>query len=121
MNTIKYIDPLFLELLNQVPKESRRESELSYGIARHIHEMLSRKGWTQADLARATGKRETVVSRWMSGTHNFTIQTLAEIETAFGEEIISIKQYRRLSDMVDGYKPRPPRASLLNDSGKDKR
>lgn len=115
MNTVKYIDPLFQEMLNQVPKDKRRESELSYGIARRIHEVLLRKDWTQADLARETGKRETVVSRWMSGTHNFTIQTLAEIETALGEEILSIKQYRRLSDMVDGYKIRPARAALLND------
>ena len=96
MAAIKYIDPLFQEVLNQVPKERRRESELSYGIARRIHEVLLRKEWSQADLARATGKRETIVSRWMSGTHNFTIQTLAEIETAMGEEILSVKQYRRL-------------------------
>ena len=107
MNTIKYIDPLFQEMLNQVPKEKRRESELSYGIARRIYD------------ARVTGKREAVVSRWMSGTHNFTIQTLSEIETAMGEEILSVKQYRRLSDMVDGYKVRPHRAPLLNDGGKD--
>lgn len=94
MNTIKYIDPLFLELLELVPKEKRREAELSYGIARRIHEVLLRKGWNQADLARATGKKETVVSRWMSGTHNFTIQTIAEIETAMGECILAVKQYR---------------------------
>ena len=115
MNTIKYIDPLFQEMLNQVPKQKRRESELSYGIARRIHEVLQRKGWSQADLARATGKRESIVSRWMSGTHNFTIQTLSEIETALGEDILSVRQYRRTTDLVDGYKPRPSRAPLLND------
>ena len=119
MNIIQYIDPLFQEMLNQVPKERRRESELSYGIARRIHEVLQRKGWSQADLARATGKREAVVSRWMSGTHNFTIQTLSEIETALGEDILSIKQYRRYSDLVDGYKIRPSQAMLLNDGGKE--
>lgn len=118
MKATKYTDPLFQEMLDQVPKEKRRESELSYGIARRIYEVLQRKGWSQADLARSTGKREAVVSRWMSGTHNFTIQTLSEIETAMGEEILSVKQYRRLSDLVDGYKPRPNRAILLNDGGK---
>lgn len=116
MNTIKYIDPLFQELLNQIPGKRRRESELSYSIARRIHEVLLRKGWTQADLARATGKRASIVNRWMSGTHNFTIQTLSEIETALGEEILSVKHYRRHSEMVDGYKARPSRVMLLNDS-----
>lgn len=98
MSTIKYIDPLFQDLRNQIPKEKRREAEFSYSIARRIHEVLLRKGWTQADLARATGKREALVSRWMSGTHNFTIRTLAEIETAIGEDIISVRHYRRLSN-----------------------
>lgn len=115
MANIRYIDPLFEELLNRVPKEEKRKAELSYGIAKRIHEMLLRKGWTQADLARATGKREALVSRWMSGTHNFTIQTLAEIETALGEEILSVRQFRRTSDLVDGYKIRPSRATFLND------
>ena len=95
MSTVKYIDPLFQEILNQFPKEKRRESELSYGIAARIHELLIKKGWNQADLARATGKRGTVVSRWMSGTHNFTIQTLAEIESAMGENLLFVKHSRR--------------------------
>ena len=117
MSTIKYIDPLFQELLNQVPKEKRRESELSYAIARRIHDVLLRKEWTQADLARATGKRATMVSRWMSGTHNFTIQTLSEIETALGEEVLSVKKYRNVSAPVDGYLVRPSGITLLNDGG----
>ena len=117
MKAIKYIDPTFKEMLNQVPKEKRRESELSYGIARRIYEVLQRKGWSQADLARATGKREAVVSRWMSGTHNFTIQTLSEIETAMGVEILSIKHYRRVSVLVEGFKVRPNRAAFPNDEG----
>lgn len=117
MKAIKYIDPTFQEMLNQVPKEKRRESELSYSIARRIYEVLQRKGWSQADLARATGKREAVVSRWMSGTQNFTIQTQSEIETALGEDILSVKQYRRVSGLVEGYKVRPNRAALSTDEG----
>ena len=30
----------------------------------------------------------------MSGTHNFTMRTIAEIEVALGEEIISVKKSR---------------------------
>lgn len=119
MSNIRYIDPLFKELLDKVPAESKRESELSYAIAKRIHEMLQRRHWSQADLARATGKRETVVSRWLSGTHSFTIQTLAAIETALGEEILSVRQYRNTSGLVDGYAIRIPRAALLNDGPGD--
>lgn len=120
MNSIKYVDPLFQELPGRIPAEKRRESALSYSIARHIYEILSKKGWTQADLARATGKLPTIISRWMSGTHNFTIQTLAEIETALGEEVITVKQYRRPSEVVYGFRPRTFRAAYLNDSSGEK-
>ena len=119
MGNVKYIDPLFQELLKQIPEDKKRESELSYGIARRIHDVLARKGWSQADLARATGKRETVISRWMSGTHNFTIQTIAEIETALDEEILSVRQYRRLSSLVDGYQARPARTAFLDSNTSD--
>lgn len=120
MTTIKYIDPLFQELLDKIPAEKRRESELSYSIARRLNEVLARKGWTQADLARATGKLPTLISRWMSGTHNFTIQTLAEIETALGEEIVSIRRYRRPSEAVSGFGPHTYRAAYLNSGSKKK-
>ena len=34
------------------------------------------------------GKTETEVSRWLSGTHNMTVATIAKISTALGCEII---------------------------------
>ena len=120
MAGIRYIDPLFKELLDQVPKEKRRKSALSYGLARRIHEVLQRKNLSQADLARKTGKSEALVSRWLSGTHNFTIQTIAEIETALGEELLSIRQYRRTSNLVGGYNTPPVRTAMFNDGEAEK-
>ena len=49
----------------------------------------------------------------MSGTHNFTIRTISFIETVLGEDVITVKRYRRL---VDGYgMSAAERAMLLND------
>ena len=84
MRNTGYVNPLFKELMEKIPKESRRESELSYSIARRINEVIVRKGWTQADLAKAVGRPPAVVSRWMSGTQNFTLKTLASLEIALG-------------------------------------
>ena len=36
----------------------------------------------------------------MSGQHNFTIATIAKIEAVLGEDIISVKKYRK---PVSGY------------------
>jgi len=92
MSNIKFIDPELKEGLTQVSPSLHKEVSLSFDIAKRIHDILERKRWSQADLARIMGKKTPVVTRWMSGTHNFTIRTIAEIEIALGEEIICVKR-----------------------------
>jgi transcriptional regulator with XRE-family HTH domain len=38
---------------------------------------------SQSDLARGLDKDHAQISRWMSGRHNFSIKTLAELEIFF--------------------------------------
>jgi hypothetical protein len=65
-------------------------------------------------LAKATHKSEAEVSRWLSGSYNFTLRSLALIEAATGEKIVSVNQYRKASEAVDGYKISPRKAAFLN-------
>ena len=95
MATIYYSDPLFDELYSQISEESKRSSAYSFAIAARISEILCRKGWSKTDFARAMGKKEPEISKWMSGQHNFTIATIAKIEAALGEDILSVKKYRK--------------------------
>lgn len=95
MSKIKYIDPEFKAALEQINPAVKKEVGLSFDIAKRISNLMIAKRWSQADLARATGKKAPLVSRWLSGTHNFTIQTIAEIETALGATIISVRNAKR--------------------------
>ena len=63
---------------------------LSFEIVDRIHSILTIKGMKQKDLAICLGKSESEISKWMRGTHNFTIDTLVSIEEALGEPIISV-------------------------------
>lgn len=36
------------------------------------------------------GKKEAEISKWMRGTHNFTIETLSSIENALGGPILEV-------------------------------
>ena len=116
MTQIHYIDPLFEEGLKRVPEKVQKEVDLTFDVAHRIHEILVRKSWTQADLAAATQKTEALVSSWLSGRHNFTLRTIAEIESALGEDIITVKRYRKPSPMVDGYKISPRKAAFLSEA-----
>jgi transcriptional regulator with XRE-family HTH domain len=44
----------------------------------------------QKDLALRLGKSEAEISKWMRGTHNFTIDTLVSIENALDAPIVEI-------------------------------
>ncbi|GGM95626.1 hypothetical protein GCM10010967_31340 [Dyadobacter beijingensis] len=62
----------------------------SFDISDRIHEVLEAKGISQKDLAEMLGKKESQVSKWLSGTHNFTIKTLALLEVKLGVPIFSV-------------------------------
>lgn len=44
----------------------------------------------QKDLAAMLGKSESEISKWMRGTHNFTIDTISCIEAAIGAPILQV-------------------------------
>lgn len=63
----------------------------SMGIAASIDDFLNEKRMTQRELADKMNKKESEISRWLSGDHNFTLETIAKIEEALGEQIIFTK------------------------------
>ena len=78
------------EIRQTMTPEMKNQMELSVSIANRIYEILEEKGMSQKDLALALGKTETEVSRWLSGTHNLTIATIAKISVALGQDIIQV-------------------------------
>ena len=106
-------DPLFDQLVARIPEETSSHHDMLVEIGARIEEILRRKGWTQSDLAKAMSKRESEISKWLGGGHNFTIATIAKIEVALGEDILSVKHYRK---PVSGYKVLPEsRKRMLSD------
>ena len=73
-----------------VNPEIRESVDLSFQIVDRIHEILTEKGLKQKDLALLLNKKEAEVSRWMRGTHNFTIDTLVTIERALNAPILQV-------------------------------
>lgn len=73
-----------------VSSEIRHRMDLSFQIVDRIHEIMKSKGLRQIDLADMLGKKESEISKWMRGSHNFTIDTLATIEASLGEPILQV-------------------------------
>ena len=114
-STMMIQNALFRQCLAAVPEDQKAEFELSFGIAERISEVLKAKNvfdkpneqsqvslsyamarkhllktnLTQKDFAQKLHKRESEISKWMTGRHNFTMQTIAKIETALGCKLIN--------------------------------
>lgn len=74
----------------KVPAEIRRRVDLSFLIVDRIHSILQERGLKQKDLAIMLGKKESEISKWMRGTHNFTIDTISSIENVLGQPILQV-------------------------------
>nr|WP_321358700.1 helix-turn-helix transcriptional regulator [uncultured Draconibacterium sp.] len=69
----------------------------SFDIVDRIHQILKNQGISQKDLAKSLGKTESEISKWMTGTHNFTIKTITKIEAILGESIIETSSSEKYS------------------------
>ena len=73
-----------------VNPDIRKSVALSFRIVDRIHEILEEKGLKQKDLAERLGKSEAEISKWMRGTHNFTIDTVVSIEEALQAPVLQV-------------------------------
>ncbi|HTH31874.1 MAG TPA: helix-turn-helix transcriptional regulator [Lacibacter sp.] len=61
-------------------------------LAAKIADGMKAKGWNNGDLARELDQHNSVISKWLSGTHNFTADTLFDIEEKLSIKLISVTE-----------------------------
>ena len=81
---------LFKEELAKIPEDVKKQVDFSWAIADKIDALLKRKDLSHKEFAHLMGKTEPEVSRWVGGTHNFTLKTLAKISVVLGEDLIKV-------------------------------
>lgn len=81
---------LLHQIVDETPQDLKTQLRYSDTIALKLDGMLKKRGMSQRDLAISTKKTEAEVSRWLGGTHNFTLRTLAKISIVLGEDLIQI-------------------------------
>jgi transcriptional regulator with XRE-family HTH domain len=69
------------------PLESERV-RTSMMLSARIAAALKAKGWNKGQLAAALKKNPSIITRWLSGTHNFTSDTLSDIQKVLGIQLL---------------------------------
>lgn len=77
-------------MIAAVPAEMRKQYDYSEGIASQLDALMKERGMSQRELARLTGKRPSEVTRWLTGSHNFTLATIAMLSTTLNHDLIQV-------------------------------
>jgi ribosome-binding protein aMBF1 (putative translation factor) len=87
-----YSSSLIDDLLDSIKPEEQEQTDCKMKLSAKIYAGLKAKGWKSLDLANALKlKSPSLVSKWLSGTHNFTVDTLADIQRALNIRLLDVE------------------------------
>jgi ribosome-binding protein aMBF1 (putative translation factor) len=82
------LSEIFAEI---TPKEQKR-TDTRMLLAAKIKDGMNAKGWRNKQLAEALEQNPSVITKWLSGTHNFTSDTLSDIEDVLGVKLLAVDE-----------------------------
>ena len=88
------------QLLDNITPEEQHRTDNRMLLAVRIADVMQEKGISQTQLAQKLGKSHSVITKWLSGTQNFTIDTLSDIESALG---ITLFQFVEQQPIIINY------------------
>jgi transcriptional regulator with XRE-family HTH domain len=81
---------LIEQLLDRISSEDAEKIKNRMVLAAKIDEALKAKNWKKKDFAEALNKNQSMITKWLSGTHNFTADTLWDIERILKIRLIDL-------------------------------
>lgn len=75
-------------ILARIKLEQRARTFKQMVIAVRIADAFDAKGWSKSEFATRMNQQPSVITRWLSGTQNFTIDTLSDIEEMLGVQLL---------------------------------
>jgi transcriptional regulator with XRE-family HTH domain len=71
-----YKSPILSELIENISQEDLEKTESKMRLAVKIADAIKAKGYGKTEFAKKIKKNNSEISKWLSGTHNFTHDTL---------------------------------------------
>lgn len=88
----KLNSPLLNNLLKEIDPADQAKTDAKMELAAKIAQAMEAKNWKKKDLLNAVGKdNPSIITKWLSGTHNFTVDTLVDLENALGIKLIDLE------------------------------
>ena len=111
MNDTKKKD-LLNDLLNTISAEEQSKTDKKMILAAKIANAIKARGLKKSEFAELLGKQPSEISKWLSGTHNFTVETLMDIEQVLSIQLLDTKNWNRF-DKYDKSEVHPKTSTSL--------
>lgn len=85
-----YNSPQMDELFSDFDPAEAERIEKRMLLAAKIDDAIKAKRWSKKEFAVNMGKSPSEISKWLSGTHNFTSDTLFDIARVLGTSLIDL-------------------------------
>lgn len=83
------------DLLDSIDPVEQAKTDAKMLIAAKIADAMKAKGWRNNDLLKAVNKENpSIITKWLSGTHNFTVDTLVELGNALDINLLNLSEPR---------------------------
>jgi transcriptional regulator with XRE-family HTH domain len=86
-----YSSPLIKELSDAITPQEQEQTGYKMKLAAKIYQAMKSLGMTQTQFAESMNKPISLISRWMSGTHNFTVDTLIDIQRILDISLLNVE------------------------------
>jgi transcriptional regulator with XRE-family HTH domain len=86
----KHTSPILQALLDEVSPAEMMQTKVKMQLAARIEDLMIEKGWNKSQFAEKVGKHPSEITKWLSGTHNLTVDVLAVIACALDVDVVTL-------------------------------
>lgn len=79
------------KVLSKISPKEQKRTEQRMLLAAKIADAIEAKDWTRREFAERLNKHASEVTKWLSGTHNFTSDTLLDIQEELAIKLIELE------------------------------
>jgi transcriptional regulator with XRE-family HTH domain len=80
------------EMFGEISQEDFEKTTRKMKLAAKIADAIKSKGWKKSEFAKIVKQQPSVISKWLSGTHNFTTDTLIDLEHILNIKLLNADQ-----------------------------
>jgi transcriptional regulator with XRE-family HTH domain len=86
----KHSSALISGLLNETTTAEKLQVSTKMQVAARLHDLITAAGLSKGAFAEKANKNPSEITKWLSGTHNFTIDILCEIALALNVPVAEL-------------------------------